>query len=112
MAENSNPSSADFITVDPNFFLPPNLAGIGYAGSEDGPDGSMDDQEISGEGDSGSVSTIDPLPTSPVLRPPDYANVVSQIMRQTSDGRYVVDVIIDVEDVPDVARYDVGVTKA
>ena len=62
-----------------------------------------DENEATDEGETSN-------PTATLL-PPDWVQVVSQVMRQTSDGRYVVDVILEVEDLAGVTGYEVGITK-
>lgn len=45
------------------------------------------------------------------ISPPAYMTVISQTARVLSDGNTVVDVVIDVEDIPGVANYEVGFIK-
>lgn len=45
------------------------------------------------------------------LYPPDIIGVVSQVVRQTSAGNQVVDVVIEVEDMPNALNYELRVTK-
>lgn len=46
-----------------------------------------------------------------LLNPPTNISVFSQTVRFTSDGRAVVDVLLDIDDVPGALTYDVRVTK-
>lgn len=115
----------DVVTVDPNFNLPPGVVDLGYTNPDDKTDPSLerssdtgevvvfeydelglgiDDTDLSAEGEANNLSNG--------LMPPDYVSVISQVMRQTSDGRYVVDIILDVEDIPGATNYEVGLTKA
>ena len=111
------------VTVDPNFSLPPGVADFQYINPDDSTDPALERSETTGEviafeydeiwlgDDSESNDDGDSNNPSTQLLPPDYVTVVSQIMRQTSDGRYVVDVILDVEDIPGVTGFEVGLTK-
>lgn len=111
----------DLVTVDPNFSLPPGVADLGYTNPDDNADSSLERSSQSGQvvtveydefqqGEDGE-GFGDQSGLGSGLLPPDYVNVVSQVMRQTTDGRYVVDVILDVEDVPGVTGFEVGLTK-
>lgn len=42
---------------------------------------------------------------------PDYIEIISQTVRTAPDGRQVVDVVIDVEEVDGAIKYDVRITK-
>ena len=109
----------DLVTVDPNFSLPTGVADLGYTNPDDKADSSIErsnttgqiinidyDEAIVGEGDfDGNVGV------GSGLLPPDFVNVVSQVVRVTSDGRVSVDVILEVEDLPGVTGYEVGLTK-
>ena len=116
MAYNGNPTSADLVTVDPNFSLPPGVAGVEYTNPDDAGDVDFERDSVTGElvseefGQDDLVSLPDGGMESTGLAP-DYINVVQQIMRQTSDGRYVVDIIVEVDDMPNVTSYEVGMTK-
>lgn len=113
----------DTVSVDPNFSLPPGVKDLSYNNPDDKTDPSLERSEATGEviafeydeiwlGESDESSGDDDSnnPSNQLL-PPDYVTVVQQVMRQTSDGRYVVDVILDVEDIPGVTGYEVGLTK-
>lgn len=93
--------------IDPKFFLPPFVVDLSYGDDEDvsteipaqeGDEVEVEVEVIDGGGDEGR------------LLPPDYIVIVSQTTRVHSGGA-VVDVVIDVEDAPRVAQYDVRVTK-
>lgn len=111
------------IEIDPNFFLPPTVVDMRYRNLED-----ADDSTTTRSPDTGEVVSVeyddisfnelvsdnDPFENETVstfIAPPDYANVVSQQVRVASDGKFVVDIILDVEDVPNVVQYDVRLTK-
>jgi hypothetical protein len=106
------------VSIDPNFFLPPNVVDMRYVDIE-GEDTSTqrdDDGEIVGTNyDDVAIYDFEQFPTtdsaSSLLSPPDTVTFVSQTVRVAADGKFVVDLIIDVEDVPGVVRYDVSLSK-
>jgi hypothetical protein len=122
MTSGKNVTATQPIEIDPNFFLPPNVVDMRYINLEDAGDSATtrdDDGDIvpvnydnsdyygseeeSAEAGTGAVS--------PFISPPDTVVVVSQQARVTSDGRTVIDVTLDVQDVPGAVNYDVRLTK-
>ena len=119
--------TAPQVTLDPNFFLPPNVVDMRYADLEVESDSATTRSTETGEVINVDYQEVDyseiaPNPddaagagngtTSPTLiQPPDSVTVVSQTVRQTADGKFVVDVTLDVEDIPGVVQYDVRLTK-
>jgi hypothetical protein len=111
------------IEIDPNFFLPPTVVDMRYRNLEDASDSTTTRSDQTGEVvnvdyDEVSYSELerdtDPFENesvSTIISPPDYVTVVSQQVRVASDGKFVVDIILDVEDVPDAIQYDVRLTK-
>jgi hypothetical protein len=109
--------------IDPNFFLPPNVFDIRYIDKDDTSEGE-DVPELS-ESDSGptDIDTIDtvtaeddyasalPETTNP-LPIPDGLTVVSQTVKAAAGGGYLVDIVVDIPDMPGVENFDVAVTKA
>jgi hypothetical protein len=100
--------------IDPNFFLPPGVAGVKYANPEDKDTNLVDDDE--GEVVPVSYDDVTPVTvdTSSIvtLFPPGTIYIVNQIVRVAVGGGYAVDVIIDVVDsVPNVVGYDIRLTK-
>lgn len=111
------------IEIDPNFFLPPTVVDMRYRNLED-----AGDSTTTRSADTGEIVNVDydeiefseldsdndPFENDTVstfLSPPDYVNIVSQQVRVASDGKFVVDIILDVEDIPNVVQYDVRLTK-
>lgn len=109
------------VTLDPNFSLPPGVIDIGYKdidevgesrtdrSTETGEVVNVDYDEVSyGEvnGDAGSDTG-----GADKLFPPDAITLVSQQTRTTTDGRVVVDVILEVSDAIEGVTYDVRLTK-
>lgn len=84
--------------VDHTIFIPDGLETVEYTkdvlveGGGEGADGN-------GEGDTNR------------LPPPDKITVVSQVIRKKANGQEVVDVTIEVADVPGIIQYDVRATK-
>jgi hypothetical protein len=108
------------IEIDPNFFLPPDVVDMRYKEPDEENDSALVRDESTGEVvsvdyDEVGVSDIDGSESggsdSDALFPPDYVTVVSQEVRVTGDGKFVVDVILDVEDIQGVIQYDVRLTK-
>lgn len=121
----NNVAQSSPTTLDPNFFLPPGVVDLRYINEEDVSD-SMNDvsvdpsagdtlDEIGGAvidvGD-GEVLPTDGQPTTNYLQAPSTMSIVSQTVKVAPDGRFVVDVVIDVEDVPGAANYEVRLSKA
>ena len=104
------------IEIDPSNFLPPGVLNLRYTNTAP-PSSSYTLPE-----DPTLITPSDPsqppLPPTdggskpPALRPPATCTVVSQTVRVVADGSFVVDLVLDVEDVPGVTNYDVRVTKA
>lgn len=101
-------SDSNEIELDPRFFKPPNVIDIRDANSRDGSD-YYDD----GPGDSGGGTGSDPIvdPEIEIPRPPTSFEVVGQIVRTQPDGSQVVDVTLEVPDMPGVKEYEVRVAK-
>jgi len=120
MTSARNIKAKEPIKIDPNFFLPPNVVEMSYVDIEDNGDNtterSAETGNVVGMQYDDEIVELDDLPVeagaaSTVLSPPDGITVVSQNVRVTADGKYVVDVIIDVADVPGVSGYDRSLTK-
>lgn len=104
-------------TIDPRFFLPPNVVNLGYKEiSSETSDGPVEAGIFENDAIVAEISytddmegTFDSKDESRML-PPDYITVVSQTARVTSGGT-VVDVVIDVEDIANVGQFEVRLTK-
>lgn len=124
MSISKNTRIHDLVTVDPNFSIPPGVVDMGYSDPLSDETSQVERSAESGEivavtydevapseeetGLDDSVKNDQPISYIPT---PDYMTVVSQTTRQTSDGRYVVDVVLEVEDLPGVSGYEVGISK-
>ena len=104
-------------TIDPRFFLPPNVVNLGYKESSSE---SNDEPVEAGNPEVDAIvtdlsyiedmeGTFDSADETRML-PPDYITVVSQTARVTSGGT-VVDVVIDVEDIANIGQFEVRLTK-
>lgn len=120
MANSDDPRIYEVVTVDPNFSVPFGVRDLGYLNPDNQETEATERSDETGEVVSVEYDEMSdpidfdssPAPGSEVgIYPPDSVTVVSQILRQTNDGRYVVDVVIEVEDMPGVNQYEVGLTK-
>lgn len=121
------------VNLDPRLFIPDGVIDIGVKSNEIDPDnptptsdnGDTDVDTVdggsadTGTGDGGDVVYEPPTNDIPVesgaeetLPTPQFIEIVSQTIRIAPDGSTLVDVVIDVEDIPGVTNYDVRVTKA
>lgn len=80
--------------IDPRLYAPL-VAGYEYE----------DDSETTFVEDSAVV--LDVPVTSTGLQPPDTVTIIEQVFRKGADGRTVVDLVIEVEDVPGAQTYEV-----
>lgn len=89
--------------VDPRIFLP---IVEGYEYQERTP--------VEGrESDAGPVEELE-LPISPGvgLQPPETVQIVDQVFRKGKDGRVVVDIVLEVQDVVGATEYEVRTSIA
>lgn len=105
------------VAIDPNFFLPPNVVDLRYVSSQDYYDVPTDesqDEETTEDGlvsePEGDLIPVDLGGTS-VLNPPTNITIVSQTVRVLGGGGYVVDVVIEVEDVDNALSYETRISK-
>jgi len=113
------------VVLHPAFFLPPDVVDIRVSDTsdpseEDGVtfDDVIDaDDVIDGSADDGGISDTPNIPTDDdgegveVLPTPQWMNIISQQVRIAPDGKAVVDVVIELEDVTGASEYDVRITK-
>lgn len=102
------------VVLDPNFFLPPNVVDVRYINDQDtagfyGSD-TVDDSDETVLEDP-IVDPDDGTTTPNVIDAPTTMTIISQTVRVNPDGAFVVDVVIEVEDIPGIANYDVRLTK-
>lgn len=114
MADNDKTTRG--VTLDPNFFRPPNVIDLRYLDADDNKDFSESDSITAVEV---SLPIDTPMDTGPVndgsspdLPIPDGITFISQTVRNPSGGAYLVDVVIDIPDIPGVDGFEVSVAKA
>jgi hypothetical protein len=104
------------VTVDPRLFVPEGVIDMSVKSPEIDPDNPVDvpdiDEgvapgEIISDAGADNISNLEDF----TLPTPNSVTVVEQTMRFGPDGRAVVDVVIEVEDVPGISNYDVRTTK-
>lgn len=101
-------SSDEDILLDPRFYVPPFVIDVRQEGERDG---GMDYRP-------GDIADPGPTITTPgngggtnIPMPPTTISVVSETVRITSDGRTVVDLVLEFPDVQGIEQIDVGMTK-
>ena len=103
------------VVLDPNFFSPPGVVDVRYINDNETDGLYTDDSEDTVVDGSDSESPDDLIVNNPVsigLQPPSNVTVVSQTVKVATDGRFVVDVVIDVEDMPGVNNYETRLSKS
>lgn len=84
--------------IDPRFYVPP-VADFEY-------------KDTSGNTSEGAAAPTDlTIPVTPTtgLQPPETVTVIEQITRKGADGRSVVDLVVEVQDMPGATEYEVRV---
>lgn len=107
--------------LDPSFFLPPNVIDLRYSntngdsadGEEDGGPEPLDTEsppmgEVLNDEGFGDLSSPEVAAALPI---PEGLTIVSQTVRTKPGGGYVVDVVVDVTDMPGIENFDLAVTK-
>jgi hypothetical protein len=115
------------VVLNPAFFLPPDVIDVRVADTSDPTeeDGvtyddviSADDVLIDGSTSDDGVSDTPNVPTdddgegAELLPTPQWMSIIDQQVRIAPDGKAVVDVVIELEDVTGATEYDVRITKA
>lgn len=90
------------IIIDPTFGKPPHVVDL-----RDG--NSLDGREF--YNNQSPISTEDETQFSDIPRPPSEFTIVSQIVRTGSDGKQVVDIILELPDNLNAKEYDIRVAK-
>jgi hypothetical protein len=104
------------VTLDPRLFVPGDVIDMSVKSPEIDPDNPIDvPTEATGEegdviADAEGADNISNLENF-TLPAPNSIVVAEQTIRFGPDGRAVVDVVIEVEDVPGISNYDVRTTK-
>lgn len=112
------PVIRDTKVVDPLFYIPKGMDGWEYVAKPVENETSDDSIQLSpdGSGDNAppaeaDVHIIDNTKVDGKLRAPSTLSIVSQKIRRNPDGSAVVDIILDIEDVPGNIKYEIRVTK-
>lgn len=97
--------------VDPMFFIPDGVDELVYDDAERELDVEIVEEESEEIYD--DVFLVDDTETSNTEAPetPDILSVVEQVLRKTSAGNQVVDVVVEVDDIPGISKYEFRVTK-
>ena len=106
-------SSKD-VVINPDFFLPPNVLDLRYLNTAE--DGDSSSADSTADLTLPLDEVVDDVPvgndgSSPDLPIPDGITIVSQTVRSPAGGGYVIDVIIDIPDIPGVDGFEVSVAK-
>lgn len=102
------------VVLDPNFFAPPGVVDVRYI-NENETDGIYpdDSEDTAGaENDIGLPEDTVSDGTTDILQPPASVTIVSQTVKVAADGKFAVDVVIEVEELPGVTNYETRLTKA
>lgn len=117
----TNVIQAPEVVLNPAFFLPPDVIDVRVADTSDPAeeDGVTYDDVV----DADDVLAEDPIVDTPeipvdddgegaeMLPTPQWMNIIDQQVRIAPDGKAVVDVVIELEDVSGATEYDVRITK-
>lgn len=103
---------------DPNYYVPADFEGFEVIDTLELtstlPDTPLDEGEVDAEDseffEDDAIEEDDVSEDEPEV--PQDIQIISQTVRTGPDGSQVVDVVIEVDDVPDAVQYDVRVTKA
>jgi hypothetical protein len=116
------------VVLNPVFFLPPDVVDVRVADTsdpteEDGVtyDDVVDADDVLTDGSPTDDDTVVDTPNVPIdddgegaemLPTPQWMQIIDQQVRIAPDGKAVVDVVIELEDVTGATEYDVRMTKA
>jgi len=120
----TNVIKAPEIVLDPTFFLPPDVVdvrvgntsdpaeedGVTYDDIVDVDDVIVSDDDLANPGP--EVPVDDDGEGAELLPTPQWMNIIDQQVRIAPDGRAVVDVVIELEDITGATEYDVRMTKS
>lgn len=120
----TNIIQAPEVILNPVFFIPPDVIDVRVADTsdpmeEDGVsyDDIIDIDDVLSDGDLATSSGPESIADEDgeggeVLPTPQWMNIIEQQVRIAPDGKAVVDVVIELEDVSGTTEYDVRVTKS
>ena len=107
--------NAPSVVIDPAFFLPPDV--IGVIVSETSAPSEREEDEILeaivvNDVETGGEDISNPDDAEDALVPPSWLIVANQTARIAPDGNSVIDVVIELENIPGSINYELRVTKA
>lgn len=97
--------------IDPMFYIPDGISPEVWAYDEDedfgyhddlAGDDSLSDDSLVDEGDDSTDDSPDIV---------DSLTVISQTLRRGDDGSLIVDVVVEVDDIPGTTKYEFRITK-
>ena len=103
----SNVIKTPAVVVDQRFFFPEDVIDIKQKSSKSSITNSYSDSDSITD----TYSAGDPTVLIGGLDAPRYLTIISQTARITSDGKTLIDVVLEVEDVPGATHYEIRVTK-
>jgi hypothetical protein len=122
--KSTNVIKAPEVVLNPVFFLPPDVVDVRVGSSTD----SVDDDGVTYDDivNADDVLTEEDLAVNPgpevaidddgegaeLLPTPQWMTIIEQQVRIAPDGKAVVDVIIELEDISGATEYDVRMTKS
>lgn len=124
----TNVIKAPEAVLHPTFFLPPDVIDMRVADTSDPSEGDgvtfddivdvddvLSDDALGfedGISDTPNISTDDDGEGVEVLPTPQWMTIIDQQVRIAPDGKAVIDVVIELEDVTGATEYDVRMTKS
>lgn len=97
--------------VDPMFFVPEGMEEIVYDDNIEDPEAPVDEESEDELTSDEYLTNETEDNNSEAPDTPDVLGVLQQIVKTGSSGAQVVDVIIEVEDIPGISNYEFRVTK-
>jgi len=109
------PNSNDPIEFDPNHYIPFGLKGAVYTeprgGSQEVADPDTEGNVFQDDTQEDELAGTADATDDEALDAPSFMEIVEQVIRTAPDGRQVVDVVLEIEDIEGSIKYDVRVTK-
>jgi hypothetical protein len=97
---------------DPNLDLPEELKNARYLSLPDVDEDMVDDYDPYLETGSDDSDTVEARGVDEALGVPDSFSIISQTVRTAADGSQVIDIVLDLEEVPNAINYEVRVSPS